>query len=415
MDWRKIGFNLYFFSISIIGVSIFIFSICNLNINMYLYLLWIVLFVAIEMRPISLDVKGQVSLGFALNLAILMIYGTWSSIFVTGVGSAIADIIGKRGWQKAVFNSAQYSISLLIAGMVYMKLCPSSMETFTIGHHIIPFIFTALTFVIINFLLVVIIVSLSFRISLKDVVMMDLGMMTLFLTSLAPMSLLMTILYTNEPWSIILILPPLALAHNGFENYLKLRKQTRSTIELLAEVVDRRDPYTASHSARVAAYAEQIAKEMGLSYELVNDVIMAGRVHDLGKVAISDEILLKSEPLTDVEYKEMKKHPEIGYNILSPLDMYKKMLSFVLYHHERVDGRGYPRGLQGTNIPLGARILAVADSFDAMTTNRPYRKAMCEEAAIEELIKNRTMQFDPQVVDAFVRVWTREKKARGET
>jgi len=244
---------------------------------------------------------------------------------------------------------------------------------------------------------------------------MDLGMSVLFLTSLAPISLLMVILYSREMWSVVLILPPLALAHNGFENYLKLRKQTRETIEFLADVVDKRDPYTASHSYRVANYVERIAKEMQLPYEQIERLVMAGRVHDLGKIGINDRILQKPNKLTDSEYKDMKTHPEIGYQVLSPLEMYKDILNIVLYHHERVDGKGYPRSLNSKNIPMGAKIIAVADSYDAMTSDRPYRKAMNEEDAIQELINCRGSQFEADVVDAFVRVLIREKQSRGES
>jgi HD-GYP domain-containing protein (c-di-GMP phosphodiesterase class II) len=414
LDWHKILFNLYFTGVSLAGLVILAFAFQNLNPdNIYVYLFWIAVFVIAEMKTVPFDVKGgQVSVGFAINLAMLMIYGTSSSIVITSVGSALADIIGRRGWQKVVFNTAQYSISLFAAGMVYEKLSPADQHILAVNQYIVPFIFTTLTFVIFNITLVAIIVSLSLKIALIDIIKMDLGMNVLFLTSLAPLSLLMVILYINEPWSIILILPPLALAHNSFKNYLKLRQQTRTTIELLADVVDRRDPYTASHSFRVAKYAEQIARQMGLPYEQIENVIMAGRVHDLGKIGVSDDILLKPAPLTDIEYKHMKNHPKIGYNILSSLEMYENLLSFVLYHHERMDGCGYPHGLNANSIPLGARILAVADSFDAMTSDRPYRKAMSEEKAFQELKKNSGTQFDPKVVDAFIEVWEREKAVR---
>jgi len=411
LNLHKLIFNTYFGGVSLLGLSIFFFHLLKFDFNLiYLYILWTAIFVIIELRPVSLDVKGQVSLAFALILAILMIYGTSFSIIVSAVGTALADIIGKRGWQKVIFNSSQYSISLLAAGTVYEKFISASVQFNVIDEHILPFIFAATTIVVINFLLVAIIVSLSYRMPLLDVIKMDVGMIALFLVSLAPMSLLMAILYTNKPWSIILILPPLALAHNGFENYLKLRKQTRSTMELLADAVDKRDPYTASHSARVAGYAQKIAKEMGLPYQQIEDISMAGRVHDLGKIGVKDFILQKNGRLTEEEYKEMQSHPQTGYNILSPLKMYKDVLLFVLYHHERIDGKGYPYGLDAKRIPLGARILAVADCFDAMTTDRPYRKAMSAEEAFKELINNSGSQFDPGVVQAFIRIWEKEQQ-----
>ncbi|KJS78757.1 MAG: hypothetical protein JL56_00720 [Desulfotomaculum sp. BICA1-6] len=419
MDVQDFKFRFYFISIVLIGIVTFILATFNASWEIwYLYIFWILLFVIIDIRPISLDIKGQVTLSFALALAILLIYGTWFSIIVSGIGSILTDIIGKRGWDKTLFNCSQFSISTLVAGLIYnylnVKLNVLTGEVFTISEHIMPFLLAAFVYISLNFILVAIIVSLSYKINLFSVIKKDLGMVSLFLFSLAPMSLLMVVLYTNEPWSVILIVPPLALAHNGFENYLKLRKQATTTIELLADVVDRRDTYTASHSSRVANYAEKIAQEMGLPYEQVENLGMAGRVHDLGKVAVDDSILQKPERLSDNEFRLMKTHPETGYNILSPLDMYKDLLSYVLCHHERMDGKGYPQGLSGHNIPLGARILAVADSFDAMTSDRVYRGAMSGEEAVEELVANKGKQFDPEVVDAFLRVWNAEKQISGE-
>ncbi|KJS11346.1 MAG: hypothetical protein VR67_14560 [Peptococcaceae bacterium BRH_c8a] len=411
MDVQDLKFRVYFLVVVLAGLLILLISLINIDLNMwYVYIFWILVFMIIDIRPISLDIKGQVSLSFALSLALLLIHGTWFCIVVSSVGSVLTDILGKRGWQKNIFNCSQYSISIFAAGTIYSKLSPQTKEIFVINEHIIPFVFTAFTDIVFNFLLVAIIVALSYKIPLFSVIKKDLGMVALFLFSLAPMSLLIVVLYTNEPWSVILILPPLALAHNGFENYLKLRKQARTTIELLADVVDRRDTYTASHSSRVADYAEKIATEMGLPYEQVEKLGMAGRVHDLGKVAVDDSILQKNERLSDKEFKLMRTHSETGYNILSPLDMYKDLLSYVLYHHERIDGKGYPQGLIGNHIPLGARILAVADSYDAMTSSRPYRSAMSEEEAVQELIQNSGKQFDPEIVAAFISVW--EKKSR---
>jgi len=411
LDVQDLKFRVYFLVVVLAGLLILLISLINIDLNMwYVYIFWILVFMIIDIRPISLDIKGQVSLSFALSLALLLIHGTWFCIVVSSVGSVLTDILGKRGWQKNIFNCSQYSISIFAAGTIYSKLSPQTKEIFVINEHIIPFVFTAFTDIVFNFLLVAIIVALSYKIPLFSVIKKDLGMVALFLFSLAPMSLLIVVLYTNEPWSVILILPPLALAHNGFENYLKLRKQARTTIELLADVVDRRDTYTASHSSRVADYAEKIATEMGLPYEQVEKLGMAGRVHDLGKVAVDDSILQKNERLSDKEFKLMRTHSETGYNILSPLDMYKDLLSYVLYHHERIDGKGYPQGLIGNHIPLGARILAVADSYDAMTSSRPYRSAMSEEEAVQELIQNSGKQFDPEIVAAFISVW--EKKSR---
>ncbi|MGI6705536.1 MAG: HD-GYP domain-containing protein [Clostridia bacterium] len=173
---------------------------------------------------------------------------------------------------------------------------------------------------------------------------------------------------------------------------------------MLANIIDERDEYTYDHSDRVAEYARKIAEHLQLPLSTIDEIEMAGRIHDLGKIGIEDKILLKKSKLTEEEFEKIKKHPEIAYRLLKKLKPYKEGVNYVLYHHERMDGKGYPCGISDKAIPLGARILAVADSYDAMTTDRPYRRALSKAEAIEELRRNAGTQFDPTVVDIFIRL-----------
>jgi len=143
---------------------------------------------------------------------------------------------------------------------------------------------------------------------------------------------------------------------------------------------------------------------MNLPPDDINEIEIAGQVHDLGKIGTEDRILFKTTKLNDEEYEQIKKHPAIAYRLLSNLKPYKKGAVYVLHHHERFDGKGYPAGLSGSDIPLGARILAVADSYDAMTTDRPYRRALSQSAAVDELRRCSGTQFDPKVIDTFINV-----------
>lgn len=177
-----------------------------------------------------------------------------------------------------------------------------------------------------------------------------------------------------------------------------------STVSALANSIDARDPYTKGHSERVTAYAVMIAEELNLGAEDLELLRYAGLLHDIGKIRIRDHILHKPGRLTDQEFSEMKKHPEYGVEIMQPVNAFRHILPAMLYHHERFDGRGYPHGLAGEEIPLTARILCVADCFDAMTSDRPYRKGMPVADAVAELARNKKTQFDPQLVDIFLRV-----------
>jgi putative nucleotidyltransferase with HDIG domain len=175
-----------------------------------------------------------------------------------------------------------------------------------------------------------------------------------------------------------------------------------AAVTLLAESLDLRDTGTALHSKTVGGYARAIAHELGLPAERVARVQIAGILHDLGKLAIPDAVLHKPGALDDAEWQEIRRHPEIGARILTHAGL-TDVAAWVYAHHERIDGRGYPLGLTGDQIPLEARILAVADAYEAMIADRPYRAGMDAAAAIAELSDCAGSQFDPTVVDALLR------------
>ncbi len=171
---------------------------------------------------------------------------------------------------------------------------------------------------------------------------------------------------------------------------------------LIANIIEARDPYTKGHSLRVAHYARWIAKKLGLPQETCEKIFKAGILHDIGKIGIPDIVLLKPGKLTDQEYETMKMHAEFTYYILNTVPSLREFANIARYHHERWDGRGYPKGLKGEKIPLESRILAIADAIDAMTSTRPYRKALSFEKAKEELLYNAGKQFDPKIISVIL-------------
>ena len=183
-----------------------------------------------------------------------------------------------------------------------------------------------------------------------------------------------------------------------------------ATVVSLAEALDIRDTGTARHSQTVGRYARMMAEEIGLPREQVERVRIAGILHDVGKIAISDRVLTKPGPLSDGERSEMRSHPQIAAKLLSRPE-FADLRTWIAAHHERPDGRGYPRGLRGAEIPVEARILAVADAYEAMTADRVYRPALGEQAARAELSAGAGSQFDPEVVEAFLRALERERVA----
>ena len=175
----------------------------------------------------------------------------------------------------------------------------------------------------------------------------------------------------------------------------------------LARSVEEKDKATEGHCSRIEQFALRIGERLGLTGDQLVTLSYAAYLHDVGKVKVPDEILNKPGPLTDAEWNEMRKHPDYGAEMLKEKDFLKDAAEIVRAHHERYDGTGYPRGLKGDEIPIEARIIAVVDAYDAMTSDRPYRKALPKEKAIAELKKNAGTQFDPRVVEVFLSVINR--------
>lgn len=189
---------------------------------------------------------------------------------------------------------------------------------------------------------------------------------------------------------------------NSSRLFEDLQSSYLSTVQALAAAIDAKDKYTRGHSGRVVKYSELIAKEMGCSSDDIEAVKIAAYLHDLGKIGVDERVLLKPDALSDEDIVHIREHPTISADIVGRVNFLEHVVPLVKHHHERFDGSGYPTGLKGDDIPLGARILAVADSFDAMTSDRPYRQALTTKAAVDELVGGMGTQFDPTVVSAFL-------------
>jgi putative nucleotidyltransferase with HDIG domain len=193
----------------------------------------------------------------------------------------------------------------------------------------------------------------------------------------------------------------------ALENTRLHEEQRNAYIQIIASLaaaIEKKDPYTHGHSEKVAQYSRAIARKMGLSEEMVEQVHMAALLHDIGKIGIKDEVLLKKGTLSYKEYNSVKDHPQFGVSILEKLLFLSPLLPIILHHHEHWDGSGYPKGIKGEQIPLGARIIAVADAFEAMTSERSYRRALKKEEALRIIEKCSARFFDPKVVEAFLSI-----------
>lgn len=301
------------------------------------------------------------------------------------------------------FNVGQLVLAVTIASGVYALLGghPPPWRT---AADFIPPIITFLVCVAANTALVSGIIALTEGVSFTYQFTFDMRYLPVQFLSLGVLAILLAVLYSISPWYMLLALIPLGLVHYSLWGYTRLRRGATETFEKLLDSLAARDPSTAVHSEHVADLSERIARALGLPEDEVDKIKSAARIHDIGKIGIPDSILLKPGPLTEGEWEIMKRHPLIGADILKGLEVYDRAIDIVRHEHERWDGSGYPDGLRGTAIPLGARIVAVADVYDALISDRPYRKAFPREKALEMIREMRGTKLDPEVVDALFRV-----------
>lgn len=196
------------------------------------------------------------------------------------------------------------------------------------------------------------------------------------------------------------------VSHRILKPNLKLMEERKATfmrvVEMAVKAIEAKDEYTFGHAERVSVYAHYTALELGLSIEEADKAAVCGRLHDLGKVGLQDNILLKEQKLEEQEYEIIKQHPVIGEEILKPMKLAQDIIDGIAQHHEKLDGSGYPLGLSGNKISLFARIIAVCDTYDAITSNRPYRMALSHEEAEHELMAGAGSHFDLRVIQAFL-------------
>ena len=207
---------------------------------------------------------------------------------------------------------------------------------------------------------------------------------------------------TGDLELLVALAGPAAIAIKNAQYLREIQRAYEDTLIVLSNAIELRDHYTVGHTVRVTNVSVEIARALGWDEEKLDEVRMGGVLHDVGKIAVDDAILRKPDRLTDEEYAKMKIHPQRGEDLLRDVDFLHPLIPYCLYHHERYDGKGYPFGMKGDDIPMEGRVISVADTFDAMTSNRPYRKGLDPEIAIAELEKGKGSQFDPDCVDAMV-------------
>jgi putative nucleotidyltransferase with HDIG domain len=379
--------------------------------------IWLVLifFLAIstfaEFIPVDLPVGGVISIGFPIDFVLILVYGPALAMLITALGALIGEIVERKvSWYKIIFNTSQYALAAGIAGIAYQQ-AGGVVGAQNIFRFILPATICALTYCIVNITLFVMVVSFAQNVRIATIWRTSIKETVPSYIAEAPMGFLMAIVYTEVGIvGILLFFLPLLLARRSFELYTKMRKVYLDTIRALAAAIDAKDPYTKGHSERVAETSIALAQELNLSDRDIENIEYTALLHDIGKIGIADNILGKNSSLTNKEFDKIKEHTVMGAKIIEPVDFLKNSYKAIYHHHEKYNGKGYPDGLKSEDIPLSARIIAVADAYDAMGSDRPYRKKLSKDKILKELRDQSGKQFDPEVVKAFISVLKRKRE-----
>ncbi len=413
MQKNSTSLTLYVLIITLVGAGFLIFTFHDVvKADMQNFIIFSVFSVITECLPVSLPSGGGVTVGFAVVLAAILLFGTSFAVWIAFLGVFItkAFLSKKIPLDKIAFNSGMFAIMAGVSGLIYERLggIPGDL-TPSFSSNIFTIIITVLSYYLINVSLVAIVLTLDKGLSPYRVWIKNLKWSAPNYLALASVGILIAYVYNSLGIiGIFLLLIPLIIIRNSFKLYVDMRRVYLDTIQALAAAIEAKDPYTRGHSERVAQYAVAIARELDLPEEEIDTIHYAALLHDIGKIGISENILNKPSTLSEEEFEKIKSHPVIGSTIVGRVNFLSKASDLIRYHHERANGSGYPEGLISGQIPRGAEILAVTDVFDALSSDRPYRKAWEMEELVNKLIIDSGREFNPEVVESLIRVLKKE-------
>ena len=345
----------------------------------------------------------EVTISVAAKMAAILLLPPPLVILSVFVGTLLSEVWLKRMWYRLLFNVGMMTVNFTVVAVLYHQLHNPTVPVLGSVQNLLALAAMGASDIILNSVLVALVIALATRSPVHSVWAQNSRPLLLQDLSMLPIAVFLYILWDYTPWAVLLALVPLIVMRRSYQLVAELRRQTREALFALARVLDERDEETSRHSELVAENAGLIARALNLGPEEVDIIMRAAALHDIGKVGMRNDILFKPGALTREERELAKRHAALGGELLRKFPLFEKGAIYVRHHHERWDGTGYPDGLRGEAIPLGARILAVADSYQAMVEERPYRQALTQQFAFEQLIAGAGTQFDPTVVAAFLR------------
>lgn len=340
------------------------------------------------------------SFSSAIHLAAVLLLGPWAAVLVAAFGVVTVDRLRGSRWQRVAFNAAGMALAALGGGIAF-TVAGGTTGSLSLPADFLPLAALALGYGAVNTVLVTVVIALHSGTPIVPALREAVGANAGSSTAEAALGVLLALCALHEPWAAAAVVPLVVAAYQAHARHALLRRETEQALQTFAHVIDERDPGTYRHSDRVAEHVRDLARALGLPAPEVARLEAAGRLHDLGKVAVDAAVLRKAGKLDGEEWAAMRRHPRLSARLLRSFRFAAGQAQAVEYHHERYDGRGY-YGIGKDAIPLAAHFLTVADTFDAMCSDRPYRKGLSKAAALREIEANAGTQFHPAVAKAFV-------------
>jgi putative nucleotidyltransferase with HDIG domain len=359
-----------------------------------------------EASPVALPSGGYATASAVLDIPSLVILGPFYTAAIDVASTLVMQgFVRRRAPVRMAFNMALFAITDFAAGYAF-QAAGGTVGQLRLWSHVGPLLVCSLVYFTVNSGLVSLIVGFTSGPDPWRVWQRNFQQGLLHHLSFIALGVLVAVTYFGiGPWGLALFAFPFLVGRHSFRLYMEIRSDLKDFVRALSEVLEEIDPYTGHHSVRVSQYAVRLARGLRLPEREVEEIEYAALVHDLGKIGPQHQhIRQKPGTLSHEEQRTLRAHPAAGAEIVSKVRALRRAAEIVRSHHERPDGQGYPFGLRSRDVPLGARILNVCDAFDAMTSDRPYRRALSMDAAVRELRRGAGTQFDTEVVDCFVRL-----------
>lgn len=395
--------------LSIIAISLILYLITNFRIQDYRMLVfWSFLAIIVESLLVLLPHNSVgVSVGYAVNVASIIAGGPLLATISAALGFLFrVPKVEGRGYLHAL-NTPKYKVIFNISQSVVVTSCMGLIYILSGGipgqFSLLPTLLILLLGVVFNTVIISGFLTIATSKNFFETWFNNIRGVFPSAIAVGTMGVIVALAFIGYGYgAVILFFGPLLLARYSFKLYVEMRNLYLSTIQALNKTVEAKDPYTSGHASRVEDFAVRLSEAYNLPFQSIENIKTASILHDIGKIGINDSILNKASKLTEEEFQEIMRHPSIGAEIISKVDFLKDITGIIKHHHERYDGNGYPDGIAGKEIPIEACILTIADSYDAMTSDRPYRKALTNEEALEEIRKCSGKQFHPELAEKFI-------------